>query len=85
MQMWVHPDVVEGHSSPTPIFLIPQNLYLVVNKGIWQAQIDRHVPKYLTIISQNCQSHEKQPDKDYHAPEQANDKQQLQTILYPGE
>lgn len=55
-----------------------------MNKNIWQAQIDRNIPKHLTIISQNCQSREKQLDKDYYAPEQTNDKQQLHVMLYPG-
>lgn len=67
-------DVLEGHSSPTPIFLISQNLYLVLNENIWHAKIGRHTTKCLTIISQNCQSHKK-PDKDYHTAERGNDKQ----------
>lgn len=52
-------DVLEGHSSPTPIFLISQNLYLVLNENIWHAKIGRHTTKCLRTISQNCQSHKK--------------------------
>lgn len=41
--------------------------------------------KYLRIISQNYQSHEKQANKERRTSEQANDKLQLHVVLYTGE
>lgn len=41
--------------------------------------------KYLRIISQNYESHEKQSNKVCRTPEQANDKQQLCVMLHTGE